>query len=126
MLPRIVHSRLFVLGVLGVVGAGVGCAASGPARLATDAPLRYDPDNVERVRVVRVMEEQRVIVERADRRRYLLEFGNGCQQALQGAAELGSVPALVEVRGGFADAGAKLVFPVKRQACAIERAAALE
>ncbi len=85
MIPRIVRSLLVV------PGAGAGCSASGPARLATDAPLRYDPDNVERVRVVCVMEAQRVIVERADRNRYLLEIGNGCQQALQGAAVAGRV-----------------------------------
>lgn len=72
------------------------------------------------------MEAQRVIVEHADRNRYLLEIGNGRRQALQGAAELGSVPALVEAHGRCADAGAKLVLPVRRQACAIERGAALE
>jgi len=117
-----VTARISVLAFLCVAATACGAPR---ARLNTDAPLSFDPAKAERVRVLRVMEERQVLIERRDGTRFLFQLGNGCLQSLPDAAELDSVPTLVESPSDFAGAGAKLVFPLKQQGCWILRSSSV-
>ena len=96
--------------------AGAACSATPRPRLATDPPPPHIRSvQIEPVRVLTLMEEQRVIVERKNGSRMLLQLGNGCLQVLPEAFELPKIAAGIESPGDqFAGTGAKLVFPEKR------------
>ena len=111
--------------LLGLLFIVAGCGPVAPMQASLGPPARYDGSATEPVRTRTLLEGNRVIVERANGVRYLLELGIGCLQSLPDSIEQPSIRVVVASESGFAGPGSQLVFPDRGQGCWIERSTRL-